>query len=144
MRVDFYQLQRDPAPYVLPQLAQKILEAGERLHIKCADAPLCHQISDRLWTQIKSSFLPNCHAQDDDAAKTPIVISPDGQNINGANLIALADGVWDALAMQYARVLFLFLPEQIDNARATWRELDGENIEKHYWKQLDGKWVKGP
>jgi len=61
MRVDFYQLSRDPAELVLPRLAQGTLDAGERLLVVSEDADQLVRISEVLWTHKPETFLANGH-----------------------------------------------------------------------------------
>ena len=49
MRVDFYQLSRDPVERVVAMLARKVLEAGERLLVVSSDADQRAELSKELW-----------------------------------------------------------------------------------------------
>ena len=148
MRVDFYQLSRDPAELVLPRLAQGTLGAGERLLVVSEDAGQLGRISEALWTRIPESFLAHGMAGGAHDARQPILLSHDPVPANGARYLALADGVWRDMAVGHAvaeRVFLLFPPDRIDDARATWRMLGKrEGAERKYWRQEGGKWLEGP
>ncbi|MFM9978887.1 MAG: DNA polymerase III subunit chi, partial [Sphingomonadaceae bacterium] len=96
------------------------------------------------------SFLPHPPADHSgvDLAIEPIVITAsldDGAG-NGARMVALADGQWREDALTFARSLFLFDGQGIDDARSAWRTLSKrEDVECHYWKQDEGgRWREGP
>ncbi|MBX9885496.1 MAG: DNA polymerase III subunit chi [Novosphingobium sp.] len=144
MRVDFYQLSRDPAELVLPRLAQGTLAAGERMLVVSDDAGQLARIGEALWTRIPETFLANGMAGSAHAARQPILLGQEPVPANGARYLALADGVWREMEGA-ARVFLLFPPERIDEARATWRMLGSrEGIERKYWRQDGGKWLEGP
>lgn len=144
MRVDFYQLSRDPAELVLPRLAQGTLDAGERLLVVSEDAEQLARIGEALWTHKPETFLANGMAGGEHDARQPILLSQTAQPANGARYLALADGVWRDLA-EAQRVFLLFPPERIDDARGCWRMLGArEGVERKYWRQDGGKWREGP
>ncbi len=144
MRVDFYQLSRDPAELVLPRLAQGTLGAGERLLVISEDAEQLARISEALWTRVPESFLANGMAGGEHDARQPILLAHEAVPTNGARYLALADGVWRDME-NAERVFLLFPPERIDDARGTWRMLGKrEGVERKYWRQEGGKWLEGP
>lgn len=144
MRVDFYQLSRDPAELVLPALAQGTLNAGERMLVVSEDAGQLERISEALWTKVPGSFLAHGMAGGEHDARQPILLSTSPDPANGARYLALADGVWRDMDGA-ARVFLLFPPERIDDARGTWRMLGKrEGAERHYHRQEGGKWLEGP
>ena len=72
-----------------------------------------------------------------------MLLSADMAAGNGARYVVLADGVWRGEAEQFERVFLLFDGSTIDDARATWRMLgEREGIERNYWRQEAGRWVK--
>ena len=148
MRVDFYQLSRDPAELVLPKLAQGTLAAGERLLVVSEDPGQLERIGEALWTRLPETFLANGMAGGEHDARQPILLSQAAAPANGARYLALADGVWRDLPEGYEaaeRVFLLFPPERIDDARGSWRMLGTrEGVERKYWRQEGGKWLEGP
>jgi DNA polymerase-3 subunit chi len=144
MRVDFYQLSRDPAELVLPRLAQGTLGAGERLLVVSEDEGQLGRISEALWTRVPESFLAHGMAGGEHDARQPILLSTVPEPANGAHYLALADGVWRELE-DAKRVFLLFAPERIDDVRGCWRMLGKrEGVERRYWRQDGGKWIEGP
>lgn len=143
MRVDFYQLSRDPAEGVVPLLAQNTLKAGERLLVVSADDSQIVRISEALW-QRPGSFLAHGLAGGPHQERQPILLSDSPEAPNGAHYVAFADGQWRDAAEQFERVFLLFDGSTIDDARATWRALDDrEAVERRYWRQEEnGKWVQ--
>jgi DNA polymerase-3 subunit chi len=144
MRVDFYQLTRDPAELVLPLLARSTLGAGERLLVVSDDAAQLRRISAALWQRVADGFLAHGLAGTAHDARQPILLTTRPDPANGARFMALADGQWRESAGM-ARAFLLFPPDRIDDARGTWRLLgQREAVERHYWRQDGGKWIEGP
>jgi DNA polymerase III subunit chi len=142
MRVDFYQLSESPVEEALPALAAKMLEAGERALVVSADVEQLARISDALWAA-KDQFLAHAPAGGPHDARQPILLADSLEAANGARYLALADGQWREGADRFERVFLLFDGSTIDDARATWRSLDGrEGLERNYWRQEGGKWIK--
>jgi DNA polymerase-3 subunit chi len=142
VRVDFYQLQRDPAEAVLPLIARNTLGAGERLLIVSQDDAQIGLIEKALWSRIPDSFLANGRAGGEDDARQPILLAAEPSPANGARYCALADGVWREGAEPFARSFLLFGEDRLTEARECWRELGKrEGLERHFWKQDEaGRW----
>lgn len=144
MRVDFYQLSREPAEGVVPLLAHNTLKAGERLLVVSADDEQIARISEALW-QRPASFLAHGLAGGPHQERQPILLADAPQAANGARYVALADGQWRDQTEQFERVFLLFDGETIEQARGTWRMLgERDDIERKFWKQDGGKWIEGP
>lgn len=143
MRVDFYQLSESPVEEALPALAAKMLEAGERALVVSADVEQLARISDGLWAA-KEQFLAHAPAGGPHDARQPILLTDSLEPANGARYLALADGLWREGADSFERVFMMFDSATIDQARATWRSLDGrEGLERNYWRQVSrSKWEK--
>ena len=144
MRVDFYQLSRDPAELVLPRLAQGTLDAGERLLVVSEDADQLARIGEALWTHKPETFLANGMAGTAHDARQPILLSQTAQPANGARYLALADGVWRDMA-EAQRVFLLFPVFSFDDARGCWRQLATlEGVARKYWRQAGRNGCDGP
>jgi DNA polymerase-3 subunit chi len=143
MQVDFYQLGETPADEVIASIAGKILgEDGRLLIIAEEDATLA-RLDRQLWDQGPASFLPHGVAGGSDDARQPILLSttPDAPNL--ARNIIIADGLWRDAALAYDRVFYLFDGGTLQGARLAWKQLtDREGLERYYWAQDNGKWVK--
>jgi len=145
MRVDFYQLSNDPAPAAAAMLARKTREAGERLLVVAAEQGQREAISEALWDSAPEEFLANGMAGGAHDARQPILLSDHVLNANDAAYLLLADGQWRDPGAGFERVMLLFDGTTIDNARGTWRELGmAAGVERNYWSQRNGRWVKGP
>lgn len=143
MRVDFYQLARDPAERVVPLLARKVLESGERLLVVSDDPAQRAAISAALWAHEAEAYLAHGHAGEPNDARQPVLLADRCEAANGASLALIADGRWREEAARFARVLLLFGGDTIEAARALWRELGArEGCERHYWQQHRGGWKK--
>ena len=145
MRVDFYQLSRDPVEFVVPLIARATRAAGERLLVVSADDAALGRIGEALWERLPEAFLAHGRAGEAHEARQPILLSAAPEAGNGARFIALADGQWREEAMHFARAFLLFGEAELDGARACWRMLGGQgDVERRFWKQDGGKWREGP
>lgn len=145
MRIDFYQLSRDPVERVLPQIAARVIDEGERLLVVSADRAQLDRISARLWDAGPASFLAHDHADAALPEVQPILLSNSCAASNRATRIALADGLFRDEALDFERAFYFFDPETIEGARAAWRTLaKREGIKPHFWRQEGGKWKMGP
>jgi DNA polymerase III subunit chi len=145
MQADFYQLSRDPVEKVLPAIAQRILATGGRLLVVAAERDRLDQIGQSLWTHQPASFLAHGHADGENPAAQPILLSAEVHAANGARHIALADGQWREEALTFDRAFYFFDAMTIDGARQSWRDLSKqEGVEPRFWRQDGRKWVQGP
>lgn len=142
MRVDFYQLTRDPVEAVLPLIARNTLAQGQRLLV-VAEADQFDRLSEALWTRLPDSFLAHGRAGEPHADRQPILLSETIHPANAARYIALADGVWREEALTFDRAFLLFSDTTIVAARAVWRDLGShDTLDRHLWKQDGGKWLE--
>ena len=153
MRVLFYQLSRDTAESLIGKLAPRIVGAGnagagstgegERLLVVSADPDQRRRVSEALWSSGEESFLANGHADEPHATRQPILLSEEVQPINGATALALLDGQWREPGDAFTRVSYFFDSDTVDAARQVWRDMRGrEGVEKEFWKQDGGRWIK--
>ncbi|MGE5563760.1 MAG: DNA polymerase III subunit chi [Bacillota bacterium] len=143
MQVDFYQLAGTPPEQVIASIADKVLSAGGRMIVIAEDEIFLARLNRMLWDQGPTSFLPHGMAGGPDDARQPILLttSPDAPNL--ARNALIADGIWRDSALSYDRSFFLFDNATLKGAREAWKALGGrEGVERRYWAQEDGKWVK--
>jgi DNA polymerase III subunit chi len=143
LRVDFYQLGGVPIGTVLGSIAGKLLADDQRLLVIAEEEALLARLDRLLWDQGPASFLPHGVAGGADDARQPILLSttPDAPNL--ARNLAIADGVWREAALGFDRAFYLFDTDTLDAARLAWKLLSGrEGVDRHYWAQVDGKWVE--
>jgi len=143
VRVDFYQLSRDPAEAALPLIARKVLSDGARLLVVSGNQDQRMRISRALWSLLPETFLANGHAGQGDEDRQPILLSDTPEPGNGAAFLAIADGQWREGERPFARTFYMFDDESVQQARQVWRELRArEGVEHFYWKQEGGRWVQ--
>jgi DNA polymerase-3 subunit chi len=143
VQVDFYQLGGSPPEQVIASIAEKILAQDGRLLIVASDEGALARLDRQLWDQGAASFLPHGIAGGTDDARQPILLStsPDAPNL--ARNLLIADGEWRDAALAYDRAFYLFDSVTLEGARLAWKLLAGrEGVERRYWAQEDGKWVK--
>jgi len=142
MRVDFYQLSRDPVEAALPLLARATLKAGERMLVVSGDPAQLGRIGDGLWA-LPDTFLANGRADAPHEDRQPVLLSDRVHSANSARFLALADGVWRDGTEAFARTFLLFDEATVAAARDIWRMLRGrEGTERHFWKQEGGRWTQ--
>ncbi len=142
MKLDFWQVTDDPIEKVVTLIAKRALREGERVLVVCADADQRAAITGALWQAGPESFLGNGEAEAPGAERQPVLLSAEISPANGASHLILADGTFRE-ATGFARVFLLFPPERAPEARTAWRVQDGrEGVERAYFAQEDGRWVK--
>lgn len=143
MRVDFYQLSRDPVEVALPLIARQVMKAGERLLVVSADEELLGRIGSSLWAFSAESFLANGHQGEGYEDRQPILLSSRPEPANGAKFISIVDGQWRDECLAFERTFFFFNGSTIEDARRVWSRLRSQQgAERHFWKQEGGRWTE--
>jgi DNA polymerase-3 subunit chi len=143
MQVDFYQLAGAPPEQVIASIAEKLLAGDGRLIVVAEDAGYLAKLDRMLWDQSPASFLPHGLAGGPDDARQPVLLttSPDAPNL--ARNMLIADGLWRDSALSYDRAFYLFDDATLEGARLAWKLLSGkEGVDRRYWAQEGGKWMK--
>ena len=143
MHVDFYQLADGSPGPVIASIADKVLAQDGRLLIVAADEGALSRLDRLLWDQGSASFMPHGIAGGADDARQPILLStsPDAPNL--ARNVLIADGEWREAVLAYDRAFYLFDGDTLEGARLAWKLLSGrDGIERRYWANEGGKWVK--
>lgn len=145
MKVDFYQLSRDPVDVVVPMLAGKVLGQQAKLLVVAQDTALREALSEALWARGGAQFLANAPSGDPHAARNPILISDTAKAENDAQFVLFADGEWHDDALSFERALLLFDEDATPRARTLWKDLSArEDVECAFHKQgSDGRWARG-
>ena len=142
MKIDFWQLSRDPVEKVIALLAQRVLDQGERLLVVSAAPEQRAAIAKELWQAGPDTFLANGEAGAAGAQQQPILLSETIEAPNGATHAIFADGTFRE-APGFARSFLLFDDASLQHARQTWKALsDREGLERAFFRQDGGKWVK--
>jgi DNA polymerase-3 subunit chi len=143
MQLDLWQLSRDPVGRVVALIAERTIRSGDRLLVIVEDEVRRAAIGRALWETRPDAFLANGEADDAHAERQPILLSPRCQAVNGARYAVLADGMWRDEAEAFERAFLLFDEAGTPAARSVWRQFDGrEDVERSYYAQEEGKWVK--
>ena len=143
MQLDFWQLARDPLERVVALIAERTRASGAKLLVVANDQGQRAAIGRALWEANPEAFLANGDAAGPHAARQPILLSSDCQAVNGAGYLVLADGDWRDGAEAFERVFLLFGEAGAAPARGVWRKFDGrEDVQRSYYAQEEGKWVK--
>jgi len=144
MQVDFYQLSDDPVERVLPAIAQKLLDQGDRLLVIDGRPGHLDRLSRALWEWKPESFLAHGLAGGEDEAMQPVLLSAEGgPPANAARHIAMTDGQWRDEALGYDRAFFFFDEQTLEAARACWRMVKGrDGVEPRFWRQDRRRWVQ--
>lgn len=142
MKLDFWQVTDDPVEKVVALIARRATGQGERVLVVSADPQQRAAISTALWQAGPESFLAHGEADAPGAERQPILLGSEPEAANGASHLILADGTFRE-ATSFARVFLLFPPDGAPAARQAWRAQDGrEGIERAYYAQEDGRWVR--
>lgn len=142
MKVDFWQLSRDPVEKVVALIAQRVVDAGERLLVVSGEAQQREAIAKALWAAGPESFLANGEAGAAGEERQPILLSDSAEPANDASHVIFADGQYRE-SEDFARAFLLFDDATVDAARGTWKSLDGaDGLERAFFRQDSGKWVK--
>ncbi|HEY7807051.1 MAG TPA: DNA polymerase III subunit chi [Croceibacterium sp.] len=143
MQLDFWQLSRDPVERVVALIAERTRGGGEKLLVVSEDESQRAAVSRALWEGKPEAFLTNGEADAPHAERQPILLSATSAAVNGARYLVIADGTWREGAETFERVFLLFGDAGTETARGTWRQFDGrEDVERSYYAQENGKWVK--
>ena len=142
----FYHLEGRPLERVLPVLLEKTLERGWRAVVQTASQDYAEALDGHLWTYREDSFLPHGLASERDAARYPIVLTPEAVNPNGAQVRFMVEGAPLPEAGDYARVVLLFDggdESAVAAARQSWKAAKAAGHDVTYWQQNEaGKWEK--
>lgn len=146
-QVDFYQLSHDPAEKVVPAIAQRLLDGGDRLIVIDRREGALDRLSRALWSYRPESFLAHGRMGEGDEAIQPILLSDGGEGAaapaNGARHIALTDGQWRDEALSFTRIFYFFDEAGLDGARACWRMVKAlPDAEPRFWRQDGRRWVQ--
>ncbi len=146
MQVDFYQLKRDPVEQVLPAIAQRLMDQGDRLLVIDGREGGLARLSRALWDWRPESFLAHGLVGEDHSELQPVLLADAMTDpLNQARHIALVDGIWREEALGFERAFYFFDDDTLEPARACWRLLKGrEEVRPRFWRQEGRRWVQGP
>ena len=144
MRVDFYHLQKWPLERALPQILEKVRQAGHCAVVLAGSEDRVESLSNALWTYDPNSWLANGTIKDGQPADQPIWLTDHPENPNQARVLVLTDSMTADDLAAYERCLDLFDgndAEAVSAARDRWQQARSGGHELHYWQQTDrGGW----
>jgi len=144
--VSFYHLQRQPLEQALPRLLDRVLASGRRAVVMAGSPERIQALNALLWTYDPASFLPHGARGDGFAEDQPIFLTEREERPNGADVLALVDGVMPSFFADFARCLDLFDgndPQAVEDARGRWRTYKEAGCAVTYWQQsAEGRWEK--
>jgi DNA polymerase-3 subunit chi len=144
--VSFYHLQRQPLEQALPKLLGRVLASGRRAVVMAGSPERVQALNALLWTYDPASFLPHGARGDGFAEDQPIFLTEREERPNGADVLALVDGVMPSFFADFARCLDLFDgndPQAVEDARSRWRTYKEAGCAVTYWQQsAEGRWEK--
>jgi len=135
-------LSRDPVEKVVALIAQRVLDGGAKVLVVSKDPEQRNTISRELWSAGPESFLANGEIADSEADRQPVLLSATCDAANGASHVIFADGEYRE-PEGFERAFLLFDDATVQSARMTWKSLDGgHGLERSFFRQDGGKWVK--
>ncbi len=148
MRISFYLVADATTPgqvdAQLPRLLDKLLQAGQRVELRCPDEARATRLSDMLWKEPLSGFLPHGTADDGiPPEKQPIFITHKLGNQSDATTLVRLSGSDESID-GYDEILELFSGVESDRkiARERWKIAQQQEAELRYFMFEHGRWHK--
>ena len=142
MLIQFYHLTSTNLEHTLPNLTQKIFDAGHSVCIKLADKEAVTQADNWLWAHDASSFLPHGVEGSEHANEQPVYITSSPDDIaNKANILIVVDGSVPSNLDGVEKLLDIFNGNDeadLQAARKRWKDYKDADIELTYWQQQQG------
>lgn len=139
--IQFYHLLSTSRERAVPKLMEKVLATGSRAVMLAGSDVLLKQMSDALWSNDPSSFLPHGLARDGHASAQPIYLTVADENPNQADILCVLDGSQPASVAQYNKVLDVFdgsNESDVAAARKRWTSYKAQGFALQYVKQQPG------
>lgn len=141
----FYHLERSELERALAPLLEKCLQRGWRALVRGGSPERLDALDETLWTYRDESFLP--HARDGaGAARQPVLLTAEGGNPNGAQVLFLIDGAEAGDISQFERACLMFDGRDeaaLESARSRWKQAKADGVTASYWREsAAGKWEK--
>ncbi|MFZ4121871.1 MAG: DNA polymerase III subunit chi [Caulobacterales bacterium] len=141
----FYHLETKPLAHVLADLLEKCHARGWNAIVRGPNPKKLDELDAGLWSFDEASFLP--HGRDGiDAARQPILLTPNTSNPNGAKALFLVDGAAPETLDGYERVCVLIDggdEAAVKIARGHWKDVKASGAAVSYWRQSEtGRWEK--
>ena len=142
----FYHLERTSLDRALPELLEKTLAKGWRAVVRARDRDRIEHLDGWLWSFRDEAFLPHGLAEEDHAARQPVLLTTGFETPNRAQALFLIDDADPGGLEGFERCIFLFDGQDeaaVAAARARWKALKARGAPISYWKQnARGGWEK--
>ena len=139
----FYHLERSELERALPPLLEKCLQRGWRAIVRGGADERLDALDATLWTYRDESFLP--HGRDK-PERQPVLLTSQGGNPNGAQVVFLIDGADPGDLTGFERACLMFDGRDqvaLESARTRWKDAKEAGIIASYWREsASGKWEK--
>ena len=150
MEVWFYHLTRQPLDRTLPVLLERSVERGWKAVVQARSEERLNALDEVLWTYTDDGFLAHGTARDGDAELHQVWLTTGADNPNAAKVRFFVENAEIAPVIanagDYDRVILMFDgndEEELQGARAQWKQLKDEGRDLSYWKQGEnGGWEK--
>ena len=141
----FYHLERTALEQALPDLLEKTLARGWKALVRTSDRDRVEELDSWLWTFRDDSFLPHGVAGEVHAAREPILLTTETDNVNGANALFVIDRAEVGALDGYERCILMFDGRDenaLQEARAQWRAVKAAGHAVSYWQEGERGWAK--
>lgn len=146
--IGFYHLTRTRLEEALPRLLGRVLAAGGRAFVLCAEAERAKALDAALWLATDPDWLPHGLAGGPNEALQPVLLgTEDAAPANGARFLVLVDGAESTRLAEFDRVLDLFDGADevaVAAARRRWAAAKAAGHALTYWQQGERGWQKKP
>ena len=150
MDVWVYHLTTQPLEKALPTLLERSIERGWTAVVQMSSQERLTSLDNFLWTYAEESFLAHGTAADGDPELQHVYLTTGPENPNEAEVrffieSARVSPILDGGGV-YERIVVMFdgnNDEELQAARAQWKELKAKELELSYWQQDEnGAWAK--
>lgn len=141
-QVWFYHLERSSLDQVLPELLEKTRARGWRALVRTDDAQRLEHLDAWLWAYRDDNFLAHGVAGEPFAERQPILLSGEGENLNGAQALFLLDEALAGDITAFERCILIFDGRDeaaVSRARREWSKFKASGLTVAYWRQGDSR-----
>ena len=140
----FYHLTRQTVDQALVPVLEKCLSKKWRILLRGRTAAQIKDLDEKLWYGKPESFLPHGLSGSESEQDQLILLAQEGQNFPHDCLICIGGATITIPEVQNAaRVCILFQDnnaEDVQVARAQWKNLTDAGAAAQYWSQEQGSW----
>lgn len=134
----FYHLEREPLDAVLVKILSGIQARGHRACVHLSAAETMQALSQRLWSQEDTGFVPHGSDGDPMPERQPVWLTTGTETPNGAAYRFFCEGLMPEETGDASRISILFEGSDeatLANARNTWKKFKSEGCGVKYWRQ---------